>query len=195
MIRAILLCAGTASRFGSPKLLARRPDGVPIVTHSAHGLMEGAGNVLAVIRPGDRELQYVLVTAGCDVIESATAARGMGASLASGVAGSPDASGWIVALGDMPDILPATHRAVVDALAKGAKLAAAVSRATRERGHPVGFSRALFDELCALDGDEGARAIVQRHRGSLAEVPVDDPGIFLDVDTPADLARARPAPA
>jgi molybdenum cofactor cytidylyltransferase len=189
LIRAILLCAGTSSRFGSPKLLAKRADGVPLVTHSAHSLMEGAGNVLAVIRPGDRELQYALVTAGCDVIESAAAARGMGASLASGVTGSPDASGWIVALGDMPDILPATHRAVVDALAKGAPLAAAVGRANRDRGHPVGFARALFDELCALDGDEGARAVVARHREALVEVPVDDPGIFLDVDTPADLAR------
>ena len=191
MIRAILLCAGASSRFGSPKLLAKRSDGVPIVTHSAHSLMEGAGNLLAVIRPGDRALQYALVTAGCDVIESAAAARGMGASLASGVAGSPDASGWIVALGDMPDILPATHRAVVDALAKGAKLAAAVSRSTRERGHPVGFSRAFLDELRALDGDEGARSVVTRHRDALVEVLVEDPGIFLDIDTPADLAKPR----
>lgn len=189
MIRAILLCAGTSSRFGSAKLLATLSDGVTLVTHSAHNLMEGAGNVLAIIRPGDRALQYALVTAGCDVIESPSAARGMGASLASGVIESADASGWLVALGDMPDVLPSTHRAVVEAVTKGALLAAAVSKSNGERGHPVGFSRALFDELRQLDGDEGARGVLRRHQDALVDVPVDDPGIFRDIDTPADLAK------
>ena len=187
MIRAILLCAGSSSRFGSPKLLAPLSDGASLVIRSASSLMEGAGNVLVVVRVGDGALHHVLVSAGCDVIESAAAARGMGASLASAIAASADASGWIVALGDMPNIAPATHRAVLEAITDGALLAAAVSSSKRERGHPVGFSRVLLDELLALDGDEGARAVVARHRDKLVEVPVDDPGIFLDVDTPADL--------
>jgi molybdenum cofactor cytidylyltransferase len=187
VIRALLLCAGSSSRFGSPKLLAPLPGGTALAVHAARRLREGAGNVLAVIRVGDGALHQVLVSAGCDVIESVGAERGMGASLASGVNASPDASGWIVALGDMPGIMPATHRAVVKAIADGALLAAAVSTARRERGHPVGFSRALFAELSVLDGDEGARSVVARHRADLVEVPVDDPGIFIDVDTPADL--------
>jgi molybdenum cofactor cytidylyltransferase len=100
---------------------------------------------------------------------------------------SRDADGWIVALADMPLILPATHRAVAGALSRGARLAATVD-ATGRRGHPVGFSPALFADLAALDGDEGARSVIERHRAWLEVVRVDDPGIFFDVDTPGDLA-------
>jgi molybdenum cofactor cytidylyltransferase len=53
----------------------------------------------------------------------------------------------------------------------------------------VGFSAALRDELLALDGDTGARAILERHAGLIVQVRSDDPGIFVDIDTPQDLAR------
>jgi molybdenum cofactor cytidylyltransferase len=57
------------------------------------------------------------------------------------------------------------------------------------RGHPVCFARALYPELLEVPEEEGARALVRRHRALLREVPVDDPGIHQDVDTPEDLAR------
>jgi len=52
----------------------------------------------------------------------------------------------------------------------------------------VGFASDLFADLAALDGDEGARSVIERHRAWLEVVRVDDPGIFFDVDTPGDLA-------
>ncbi|HUL55367.1 MAG TPA: NTP transferase domain-containing protein, partial [Usitatibacter sp.] len=94
-VRALLLCGGKSSRFGSDKLLADL-DGQPLVAHSARHLLAGAGNALAVIPKGSRSLMRVLDDAGCDVLESADCARGMGASLAAGVRASPDAPGWIV---------------------------------------------------------------------------------------------------
>lgn len=188
MIRAILLCGGVAKRFGTAKLLAAMPqDATPIGVRAARSLIEGAGNALAVLRAGDDALARALRDAGCEVVESADCARGMGASIAAGVKASRDAEGWLIALADMPRILPATHRAVVDALKRGAKLAAAVD-ATGRRGHPVGFSSEYFADLAALDGDQGARSVIERHRAWLEVVRVDDPGIFFDIDTPGDLA-------
>ena len=51
----------------------------------------------------------------------------------------------------------------------------------------MGFSTHLRDELLALDGDMGARDIVARHAGEIMRIDSDDPGIFIDIDTPADL--------
>ena len=188
MIRGILLGGGAGKRFGGAKLLAASPvDPTPIGVRAALSLVAGAGNALAVVRAGDVALAAALREGGCEVLESADCARGLGASLAAAVKASADANGWVVALADMPRILPATHRAVTQALARGAKLAAVVDAEGR-RGHPVGFASDLFADLAALDGDEGARQVIERHRAWLEIVRVDDPGIFFDIDTPGDLA-------
>jgi molybdenum cofactor cytidylyltransferase len=88
-----------------------------------------------------------------------------------------------VALGDMPYVEVSTLRALADALAAGAGIAAPVLDG--RRGNPVGFSAIYLDTLLALRGDEGARRLLQSC--PVTEVPVADPGIFRDIDTPADL--------
>jgi molybdenum cofactor cytidylyltransferase len=68
-------------------------------------------------------------------------------------------------------------------VAGGAVIAAPVNRG--RRGNPVAFGAACLPQLLALGGDEGARGILTRH--PVTEVDVDDPGIFQDIDRPADL--------
>lgn len=142
--------------------------------------------VLAVVRPGDSELSALLVAEGLRVVECAQAEQGMGRSLAAGVAASPDAASWVIALADMPFIKVSTIERVVQALSTGAVLAAPFHR--DRRGHPVGFGADLRAELVALHGDIGARELLVRHARTLTRLDVDDAGILLDVDTPADLA-------
>ncbi len=187
-LRGLLLCGGASTRFGANKLLAPMPDGAGCVAaRAARNLIDGAGNALAVVPPGDRALRAALEALGCEVVESDRTARGMGASLAAAVAASDRADGWIVALGDMPLIAPRTIAAVRLALEAGAQIAAPVS-ADGVRGHPVGFLASLRPGLVALDGDAGARELIARHRSALRALRSDDPGILLDLDTPAQLA-------
>ena len=157
---------------------------------SARGAMDANAKVLAVIPPRANGLRAVLEAEGCAILESADTARGLGASLAAGVRHSRDAGGWIVALGDMPFISTPTFAAIQRALADGALIAAPVDRASGARGHPVGFARGLHEELCALDGDEGARSVMHAHRDAVVLIPVDDAGITRDVDRPSDLTSA-----
>jgi molybdenum cofactor cytidylyltransferase len=191
-IRGLLLCGGRATRFGRDKLVhaiavAGTAERVPMAALAARHLREGAGHVLAVIPAGAARLRAALDAERCEILESERTVRGLGASLAAGVSHSAGAAGWIVALGDMPDIRPATIAEVRSRLEAGAIVAAPVSPDGR-RGHPVGFSRAILDELRALDGDEGARSVVARHLASFTAIVSDDPGIFIDIDSVADLA-------
>lgn len=192
-IRGLLLCGGSARRFGSDKLLASIPgeegEG-PIAARSAHNLLEGVGNALAVIPLGASPLRAALESAGCEVVESDRTTQGMGASLAAAVAATDRADGWVVALGDMPLVLPSTIRCVRDAIADGALIAAPASKASGRRGHPVGFAAALRTELLALSGDVGARGVLERHRDALRILPTEDAGIHVDLDTPEQLAAA-----
>jgi len=184
-ICGILLAAGSSSRFGSNKLLHCLPDGRPIAATAARNMLAAIPRTIAVVRPGAKRLARLLRETGCTVVASRNARSGMGASLASGVRASGDAGGWVVALADMPFICPASIRSVAAKLAEGAAIAAP-SRAGK-RGHPVGFARRFREDLLRLTGDQGARALLQRHAVSITLIETDDPGVLRDIDTPEDL--------
>ncbi|QJD99441.1 nucleotidyltransferase family protein [Massilia forsythiae] len=95
-------------------------------------------------------------------------------------------SAWLIALGDMPHVASATLLALREALAAGAPIVAPVHDG--RRGNPVGFSRIHLDALLALQGEQGARRLLQTC--AVTEVAVNDPGILLDIDTPSDLAAS-----
>lgn len=189
-IRGLLLCGGRSTRFGADKLLA--PLGsIALVAHSARHVVAGVGNALAVTGLGNAALRAVLEAEGCDVLETDRTGSGMGASLGAAIEAADRADGWIVALGDMPRIRPETLRAVKEAIAGGAPIAAAFDAQSGRRGHPVGFSSELRAELLALGGDQGAREVLARHAELMVAVVVSDPGIFVDVDTAADMEALR----
>ncbi|MFC0402000.1 nucleotidyltransferase family protein [Paraburkholderia rhizosphaerae] len=187
----VLLAAGYGSRFDPDgvhnKLLARLADGTSVAHESAHRLLRVVPRVIAVVRPGSDPLARVLNDAGCDVVFSTDAQRGMGASLAAGVEASDDAQSWIVALADMPRIAIETIEAIARMLDGGASIVAPVYRG--QRGHPVGFGAAHRDALLALDGDTGARALFALP--TVTRVEVDDAGILADIDTPEDLRKLQ----
>jgi molybdenum cofactor cytidylyltransferase len=184
--RAILLAAGSGSRFGGGKLLAPLPDGTPIGLASWRTLSTAISDSVAVVRTGDTQLRDILQASGATVIECTDAKAGMSRSLIAGLQATEDSSAWIIALGDMPYIKPATIHKIAATLDDGALIAQPVYRG--KRGHPVGFSGRLRTELMNISGDEGAREVVKRHRDECSLIECDDPGIVRDIDTREDLA-------
>jgi len=187
MIAGILLAAGAGTRFGGRKLLYPLASGTPVGVAALRNLQSALPRVVCVVRPGDDELCQLLASERAPVIECAEAYRGMGHSLAAGIAAESGADGWVIALGDMPHIRPDTIRAVAQALEQGAQVVVPVFAG--QRGHPVGFGPRFRDHLLVLSGDSGARAILTAHASAVRELAVDDPGVVQDVDTKADAAR------
>jgi len=185
-IVGLLLAAGSASRFGSDKLQHPLPHGVGIAVQAARHLKAELARVVAVVRPHGPELAKGLSAEGCEIVVCENAAEGMSASLACAVRAAGRADGYLVALADMPFIRHATIAAVRDALAAGAPLAAPYFHS--RRGHPVAISGAYYGQLLALKGDEGAKRLLQENAAKLVKIPVGDPGVIRDIDTPQDLA-------
>ena len=190
-LAGILLAAGRGRRFdpaGQRNKLLQPLDGEPVVVASARKLLAAVPRVVAVVPPLDAGVGARLAALGCDVTVCPDADSGMAASLTHAIrhslASGPQA--WLVALGDMPFVEPATLRRLADALAAGAGIAAPVMEG--RRGNPVGFGAVHLEALLALRGDAGARRLLQTF--SVTEVPVDDPGIFRDIDLPGDLTGA-----
>jgi len=192
-VTGILLAAGRGRRFDPAglrnKLLQPLADGEPVVAASARKLLAVVPRVVAVVAPDDGGVGARLAALGCDVVVCPDADSGMAASLTHALRHAlQDAApgAWLVALGDMPYIAPATLQALAAALAAGASIAAPVLDG--RRGNPVGFGAVHLDALLALRGDQGARGLLRTC--PVTEIAVSDPGILRDVDVPDDLTAA-----
>jgi molybdenum cofactor cytidylyltransferase len=184
-LHALVLAAGSGSRFGGRKLLAPWRGGVLLDGALAVALAT-PGEGVTVVTGADAEAVRAAVAGRARLVHATDHAEGMAASLRAGIAALPaDASGVIVFLGDMPLVSVETPKALAAALAAGAP-AAAPFHAGR-RGNPVALSAALFPRVRGLAGDRGARYILDDLGARLVRIETEDAGVLIDVDIPADL--------
>lgn len=184
---AVLLAAGLGSRYRAlagpeqDKLLAtcRGRDGHtrPVLEHAVLALRDAVDRLLLVTRPDNAGVLALGRRLEVEVLPLASA--GMGDSLAAAVRHTADSAGWLIALGDMPFVLPGTVARVVQALDDDAMV---VPTFDGNFGHPVGFGRRHGPALAALGGERGARRLLQDN--PVRELAVDDRGVLWDVDRP-----------
>ena len=186
----ILLAAGQGTRFGANKLLHPLVDGTPMAVACARTLRTALTHCIAVVDDSGSEVARLLAETGLAVIVNPRARDGMGTSIACGVAASPAAGGWVIALADMPNIPVGVIQAVADGLARGADIIA--PRYRGQRGHPVGFAPRHAAALMALQADRGARDIIAAHSDTLDLIDTQDSGVILDINTPASLPVYSP---
>ncbi len=191
-LTAVLLAAGSARRFGAPKLLAPW-RGRPLWEHALAALPSApeVAETLVVVAPG---APAPPARPRCRTVVNPEHAEGMGASLRAGVrAAAADTDAFLVALADMPLVPPGLIAALVTCYGAGEKPIVVPVRAGR-RGHPVLIGAALRDELLAVRGDVGARGVLAAHPDLVAAVETADEGVLFDVDEPGDLGGAGETP-
>ena len=121
-------------------------------------------------------------------------AEGLSTSLQAGLGGlADDIDGVIILLGDMPRIAPGHINRLIAAFNPVEGRAICVPTYQGKRGNPVLFAARFFTEMGLVAGDSGAKHLIGQHEDELAEVPMEDDGIFLDVDTPDALTAIRAA--
>ena len=186
-IEALVLAAGGSSRMEGRFKLLEPLDGRPLVTHAVQAALDSrASRVTVVVGAQAGDVVAVLPDA-VHVVRNPRWNEGLASSLVMGT-GTCTGDGVLVLLGDTPFVRWIDCDAVLDAY-RPERIA--VATVDGRRGHPVLWPRSFFDEIAELEGDRGAREIMDRHPEQVDEVPVGNPRLLLDVDTPEDLERAR----
>jgi molybdenum cofactor cytidylyltransferase len=186
------MAAGLGSRYraqtGADKLMAPCLDEagryVTVLQQVLQKLKTVGQRRIVVTRTDNVAVVNLAQREGFEVLHVQT--QGMGETLAQAVAATPDHSGWLIALGDMPFVQPETFLRIAQLSSPEVIVVPCLQG---RYGNPVAFGRTYFQSLCALTGDRGGRVLFDQ--GELRLMECNDPGIFHDVDLPDDLSSFR----
>ncbi len=189
-VAAVVLAAGLSRRMGAANKLLAEIDGAPLVARCVDVVLASAARPVVVVTGHDAP-RVRAALAGREVIfvENPEPAAGLAASLRTGVTalGAP-LDGALICLGDMPWVRSDHIAALIAAFAASAERPICVPTHDGKRGNPVLWPARHFAAIAALTGDRGARSLLDAHADEVCYVPVADPGVTLDVDTPEALA-------
>jgi molybdenum cofactor cytidylyltransferase len=190
----VVLAAGRASRMGEGgrhKLLAEF-EGEALVRRTVRQVVEAKlGPVTVVTGHRSAEVAEAVAGLGAQVEENADFASGMASSLKAGLAAveSKGLSGMMVLLADMPNVSSADIAALAEVYRKAGGKAIVRAVSDGQRGNPVILPAATFEALKALEGDIGARPVIESAGLAVIDVEIG-PAARLDVDTPEAILAA-----
>ncbi len=190
-VHASVLAAGRSSRMDGPNKLLALFDGVPLVRRTVLRTMQSSASGVSVIS-GHQNEEVGQAVSGLDVeiANNPDYATGLSSSLRTAVLHTPEeAGGLMVVLGDMPGITTKDLDGLIQAFERSG--GGSIVRATHngKRGNPVVLPRGVFPEVLRLEGDTGARHLVERSNVAIVDVEIGA-AASLDVDTRDALERA-----
>ena len=185
-VAGLVLAAGRSTRMGEPKPLLEL-DGRTFLQATVQALREGGcGRVTVVVASPDASL--AARSAGAGIAQGRPDGEQID-SLRSGLDALGDEVEAVVVLPvDHPRVRPGTVGTLISAWRTEPE---AIVRPVHDGrpGHPTIFPRRLWPTLRDASLPDGARSVVEAER--VVDVPVDDPGVLVDIDTPDDLERER----
>ena len=187
MIAGLVLAAGEGARFGGPKQLAEL-DGRPLLEHAlaAIAAVPAIERVVVVLGARADEIRAEVDLQGAEPVVCASWDEGQAASLRTGLERLGEVDAAVITLGDQPRITPEVIALALESF-DGKRPVRTVYGG--KPGHPVVLPGWMIPRVIALEGDVGARVLLDE-AGAL-EVEAGHLASAADVDTPADLEGLR----
>jgi molybdenum cofactor cytidylyltransferase len=182
----LILAAGSSSRFGAIKQLARYNNKTLLQHTIDEAVLAGAEPVIVVIGANADVISKDIRNEAAQFVLNANWQQGMAGSIVAGLQaaiadGKTDKV--IIAVSDQPYVSSFLFEKLVQAQEESEQPIVASAYANTI-GTPVLFTKIFFDALLNLQGDQGAKKILQANKEHVAKV--DFPEGNMDIDTAAD---------
>jgi len=190
-VAAVVLAAGSSRRLGEPKQLLPFRGATLLDATLDRVRSFGLSQTIVALGGAAPEVRETVDLTGCCVVDSAHHTEGCSSSIVAALAAiDAAADGFLLFLGDQPDVGSST----VEALLTATATEIAVVGYRNGAGHPFWFARSVFDALRGLHGDKAVWKLLESGLFESATVAVDA-DVPLDVDTRDDYDRLLAAEA
>ncbi len=188
MLAAIILSAGASSRMGRPKALLPYREGtflehlIQVTRHPRIGVTR------IVLGAGADEISTIAKLDPSQIVLNRNWEQGQLSSIWAGIRSleNVETDGIILCPVDHPLVSAALVSELVEQFYSNQKLIV-LPTYNQRRGHPAIFSKELFSELLSAPADKGARTVVWAHAANVLEVPTEEEGVILNINSPGML--------
>lgn len=187
-VACVILAAGFSRRFGEDKLLQPLANGGTVIESTVSLYQSVFDEVIVVTRKNNDQLRDLLDRRNISTVLSENAGLGMSQSIIAAVRDKSPDKGWLMALADMPFVAQET----VSKLAAHAHKEVIVQPLYEgQAGNPVFIGSSFKPQLLLLEGDVGAKNVINNSSNSLVTLECGDPGVLQDIDKKSDLLELK----
>jgi len=184
-IAAVILAAGLSHRMGELKQLLPWKNGTILGSTIDLYIGSPVDKTIVVVGYCAEKIIDLLKDKPVEWVVNQEYESGMASSLRAGIKNlGPEVQACLLGLGDTPLIKSETVAKIVEAYRQFGKEIVIPCYKGR-KGHPVLMTRRFFPELLNVQGDLGARTVIQTHQSVVYRLETDDEGVIIDLDTPA----------
>ena len=186
MISAILLAAGQSKRMGDENKLTKKINGIPLIKHSIKNILSSSVDELIVVIGYQKKIIEKLIDKNekIKIIFNKDFESGVATSIKLGINNLTEQSeAFFICLGDMPMV----NKFIYNQLIKSRNnKEIVVPTYKKQQGNPVLFSKSLKSKIITIQGDVGAKKILELNKDKILNVEIDDKSIRKDFNTKGD---------
>ncbi len=196
MISSILLAAGTSSRMEGENKLIKEINGMPLIKHSIKNMLGSAIDEIIVVLGHDKSLIENIIEKNKKIkfIYNDNYKTGISSSIKKGLNNiSERTEAFFICLGDMPNVNQNIYNKLIKTrynynkkIIPEKKKEIFIPFFEKKEGNPVLFSKFMKEKILNIDGDFGAKKIIESNKNKILYVPIKSSGVVLDFDTQKD---------
>lgn len=189
-VGVVILAAGSSSRLGQPKQLIKYKNKPLLQNIIDHSQVLSFKSKILILGAHAEEIQKNINKGEFKVFINEEWKEGIASSIRKGVRCSleitPDLEHILFVLSDQPFV---TNELILELMDKHIQQGKTITgcRYNNTIGVPAIFSKHLFQELCLLEGDSGAKVLIKKYTDQVADISFDLGSV--DVDKPEDYTK------